>query len=92
MQTSMEMRTVRSGLRVLAVAGLASILAIGAAAAQQAYPPRASQYYSYYDQGAGLGGAPSRADRANFDRSGTRGREGLGASPFHPEGPGNVSD
>ena len=26
-----------------------------------------------------------------FDRSGRLGRQGLGASPFHPEGPGNVS-
>lgn len=26
-----------------------------------------------------------------FDYSGTRGRMGLGASPFHPEGPGNFS-
>lgn len=90
MQTSMDKIAVRSGLRVLAFAGLASILAIGTASAQQAYQPRASQYYSYYDQGQGL--ASSRADRAEFDRSGTRGRMGLGASPFHPEGPGNPSD
>jgi hypothetical protein len=34
--------------------------------------------------------APSRWDRARFHRSGTRGRQGLGASPLHPEGPGNV--
>ncbi|MGO9004606.1 MAG: hypothetical protein ACLQB4_02405 [Beijerinckiaceae bacterium] len=26
-----------------------------------------------------------------YDRSGTLGRQGLGASPFHPEGPGNAS-
>lgn len=36
--------------------------------------------------------ALSRWDRLRFDRSGTRGREGLGATPGHPEGPGNVSD
>ncbi|MGH6863045.1 MAG: hypothetical protein ACRECN_02035 [Methylocella sp.] len=35
--------------------------------------------------------APSRRDRARFHRSGTRGRQGLGASPLHPEGPGNVT-
>ncbi len=91
MQTSMDKAALRSGLRVLAFAGFASILAIGAASAQQAYPPRASQFYSYYDQG-GPGLTPSRQDRADFDRSGTRGREGLGASPFHPEGPGNPTD
>jgi len=30
-------------------------------------------------------------DRFRYDYSGTRGRLGLGASPFHPEGPGNFS-
>ncbi|MGH6813456.1 MAG: hypothetical protein ACREDM_14330 [Methylocella sp.] len=35
--------------------------------------------------------ALSRRDRARFHRSGTRGRLGLGASPLHPEGPGNVT-
>ncbi|WP_026607052.1 hypothetical protein [Methylocapsa acidiphila] len=35
--------------------------------------------------------AVSRWDRARFDHSGTRGREGLGASPMHPEGPGDPS-
>jgi hypothetical protein len=35
--------------------------------------------------------APSRWDRARFHRSGTRGRQGLGASPLRPEGPGNVT-
>jgi hypothetical protein len=92
MQTSMETRIVRSGLRVLAFAGLASILSVGAVSAQEAYPPRASQYYSLYEQNPGAGAALSRQDRADFDRSGTRGRMGLGASPYHPEGPGNVSD
>jgi hypothetical protein len=90
MQTFMDKKIVRGGLSVLACAGLASILSIGAASAQQAYPPRPNQYYSLYEQSPG--DAPSRADRAEFDRSGTRGRMGLGASPYHPEGPGNVSD
>ena len=31
-------------------------------------------------------------DRKDYDESGTRGRMGLGASPYHPEGPGNVTD
>jgi hypothetical protein len=34
---------------------------------------------------------PSRWDRARFHRSGNRGRQGLGAGPLHPEGPGNVT-
>lgn len=33
-----------------------------------------------------------QADRIRYDHSGTRGREGLGASPAHPEGPGNFDD
>ncbi len=31
-------------------------------------------------------------DRKDYDESGTRGRMGLGASPYHPEGPGNATD
>jgi|GEM_PF-1186067 hypothetical protein len=34
---------------------------------------------------------PDEADWLRFGYSGTRGRMGLGASPFHPEGPGNFS-
>jgi hypothetical protein len=30
-------------------------------------------------------------DRKDYDESGSRGRMGLGASPYHPEGPGNPS-
>lgn len=30
-------------------------------------------------------------DRYRYNYSGTRGRMGLGADPFHPEGPGNFS-
>ncbi len=66
---------------------------VGAVAARDRQPrsPRPNQYYAFYpsrDQGLAL----SRWDRARFDRSGTRGRLGLGASPSHPEGPGNVAD
>lgn len=31
-----------------------------------------------------------RADHIRYDHSGTRGREGLGANPGYPEGPGNL--
>ncbi len=44
------------------------------------------------NQNPSAGLAPSRADRAKFNRSGTRGREGLGEDPAHPEGPGNASE
>jgi hypothetical protein len=33
-----------------------------------------------------------QVDHRAFGRSGTIGREGLGGSPRHPEGPGDVSD
>jgi hypothetical protein len=62
----------------------------GIACAQEPYPSRADQIY-----GANANPkpqlAPSRQDRARFHRSGTRGRQGLGASPLHPEGPGNAT-
>jgi len=85
---------IASARRKALTVGLAAatlVASFGAVSAQQLYPAPADQVY---------GGsvtpnpqtAPSRWDRAHFDRSGTRGREGLGASPMRPEGPGNVSD
>jgi hypothetical protein len=77
----------------------ASILvaSVGTAAADERFP--SNQYYGPYENNGRFvkpnpGLAPSRADadRNAFFRSGTRGRQGLGASPIHPEGPGNVSD
>jgi hypothetical protein len=92
MQTSLEKRTVRGGLRVLAFAGLATLISMSTASAQQAYPTRANQYYGLYDQNSGAAISPSRQDHNDYDRSGSRGRLGLGASPFHPEGPGDPTD
>ncbi|MGA7656338.1 MAG: hypothetical protein WCA96_06100 [Methylocella sp.] len=89
----MKILIARARRKVLTVGLAAATLAasFGAVSAQQLYPAPADQVY---------GGsvtpnpqtAPSRWDRAHFDRSGTRGREGLGATPMRPEGPGNVSD
>jgi hypothetical protein len=50
-------------------------------------PPPPYQPYDSCEPGYSL---PSQ-DRAAYDCSGTRGRIGLGASPFHPEGPGNTT-
>lgn len=50
MQTFSDKRTARSGFLLLAFAGLASIVSLGAATAQQAYPMRANQYYGSYQQ------------------------------------------
>jgi len=63
--------------------------------ADERLPP--NQYYGPYEHNGPFvkpnpGLARSRVDRNVFFRSGTRGRQGLGASPIHPEGPGNVSD
>jgi len=85
---------IASARRKAATMGLAAVTlaaSIGAVCAQPARLSRGEQFY-------GTSAAPnpqtvlSRWDRARFDRSGTRGREGLGASPMRPEGPGNVSD
>jgi hypothetical protein len=73
------------------LAAAALVATMGAVSAQQRYPAPADQSYGTAAT-AQPQVAPSRWDRAHFDRSGTRGREGLGASPMHPEGPGNVSD
>jgi hypothetical protein len=88
MQTSLKKR---AGLGILGLAGLASIISMGTASAQQRL--RASDYYGYYNQNAGGAGNPyADGDENRFDRSGSRGREYLGASPYHPEGPGNPTD
>jgi hypothetical protein len=65
------------------------LASVGMAAAQPRYHLRADQFYSIYRDPNQV--APSRWDRIRYDRSGTRGREGLGASPGHPEGPSNAS-
>ena len=71
------------------------VASIGVVAADERFPP--NQYYGPYENSGPFvkpnpGLAPSRADRNDFFRSGTRGRQGLGASPIHPEGAGNVSE
>lgn len=72
----------------LATALLAAF--VGSAGAQELSPSSAGQHY---DANAIPDShlAQSRRDRARFHRSGTRGRQGLGASPLHPEGPGNTT-
>jgi hypothetical protein len=54
-------------------------------------PARADQFYDFYQSPPQML-APSKVDWADFDQSRTRGREGLGGSPFHPEGPSNVAE
>jgi hypothetical protein len=73
-------------IRTLAFAGLTVIASMGAASASTV---QANQFQAMY-QAQGQVGALS--DIARYDHSGTRGRLDLGASPFHPEGPGNLSD
>ncbi|WP_152428342.1 hypothetical protein [Methyloferula stellata] len=89
MQTTMKNKIVCVSLRLLACAGSIAIASIGVAAAQQAYPDQPHRYNGVYQESHGTVPAYSRQDRADFDRSGTRGRMGLGASPLHPEGAGN---
>jgi hypothetical protein len=71
------------------------VASVGTVGADEHFP--SNQNYGPYENNGPFvkpnpGLAPSREDRNTFFRSGTRGRQGLGASPIHPEGPGNVSD
>jgi hypothetical protein len=90
--------TSASAWRKAATIGLATATlttSMGVVCAQPVPQSRDGQSYGPYDgtnASPVVQAAPSRWDRAHFDRSGTRGREGLGASPLHPEGPGDVSD
>jgi hypothetical protein len=79
-------------MKIIDIALIGSaLLASGAAAAQDSPSATrrvdASQYYGLYSP-------PSQgvAALANFDRSGTSGREGYGEDPLYPEGPGNVAN
>jgi hypothetical protein len=88
----------RAAARKIGLGAAILVASVGTVAAGELYlSSPANQYYSPYENDGRFeepnpGVAPSRADRNQFDRSGTRGRQGLGASPLHPEGPGNVSD
>ncbi|WP_036264222.1 hypothetical protein [Methylocapsa aurea] len=78
----------------LVVAAMALAAGSGALLAQT-NPPQG--YYGYptppYPPPGWLaeGRSVDAWDRYRYDESGTRGRMGLGASPMHPEGPGNFS-
>ncbi len=78
------------------LAALYSVVASSGAIAQTYYntaaspPPLPAPPYPYPGW-TWEGRSAAAQDRANYDWSGTRGRMGLGASPMHPEGPGNVS-
>jgi hypothetical protein len=75
---------------IMVVAALALAASMGAASGQDRQRSPTNQYSAGADPN--LQAAHSRSDRARFDRSGTRGRQGLGASALRPEGPGNGSD
>ena len=83
-------------MKFITIAFLGAGLLMSGAVAAKDYPyakltANADQYHGMY-LNPSQGSAPSITDRRDFDRSGTRGRDGLGASPFHPEGPGDVED
>ena len=67
----------------------ATLAAPGQPSAQRFSSPPPPVYYQPYDP-CQPGYSLQSQDRAAYHCSGTRGRMGLGASPLHPEGPGNV--
>jgi len=73
----------------LALAGLTVLASAAAATAAEQMPVQADQFYSLYQAPDTTSAA---SDIARYDHSGSRGRLDLGASPRHPEGPGNFSD
>jgi hypothetical protein len=76
--------------RIMGFAAMMVAATVDTAGAQELYPSPGGRYRN--DRTIlNPQTAPSRWDRARFHRSGTRGRQGLGASPLHPEGPGNVT-
>ncbi|WP_026605746.1 hypothetical protein [Methylocapsa acidiphila] len=86
-----------TGSATICFAAIVSLAATSGAFAQTYYrddvpPPRPLPAQPYpYPGWTWEGRSAAEQDRANYDWSGTRGRMGLGASPMHPEGPGNFS-
>lgn len=70
---------------------VAAILAAPSQSSAQRYRSQAAPAYDQPYNPCQAGYSLQSQDRADFDCSGTRGRIGLGASPMHPEGPGNVA-
>jgi hypothetical protein len=78
-----------TSIRRFTLAGLATAAMIGSAAAQdKVIAP--GQYAALY--AGDIYASSAYADRVAYNHSGSRGRLDLGASPMHPEGPGNFSD
>jgi hypothetical protein len=76
--------------RMIGLAATMLAATMGNALAQELYPSPGGRYRNA-ETNRNPQLPPSRWDRARFHRSGNRGRQGLGAGPLHPEGPGNVT-
>ena len=76
--------------RMMGLAVLMSAASLGTTGARELYPSPGERYRNA-ETNLNPQLPPSRRDRARFHRSGNRGRQGLGAGPLHPEGPGNVT-
>lgn len=83
----------KHSVRVNSVMIAATLLAAtaGAVAAKDKYPVDANRYYGIY-QSPARSLTPEESDHLSYQESGARGRQGLGGSPAHPEGPGGVAD
>ena len=83
---------VRRAAARFGVAALVSLALAGTLAAQDRAPPYPlpPSQKCFLFLFCSLPSTPG-ANWQLFDRSGRLGRQGLGASPFHPEGPGNAS-
>jgi hypothetical protein len=96
--SAMKIAGPRQGDKIMKTVGIAffgALLASGAVAAKDVPHARPAlnerQFYGLHQNPSGAT-TPGRNDFSDFDHSGTEGREGFGASPFNPEGPGNVVD
>ncbi len=84
-------KSTRNAVRAASLVAAVLMVSNGAVLAQDAYAASKARGLSMYSA-SNEGVAPSRLDRIHYDHSGTRGRDGLGESPEHPEGPGNFAD
>jgi hypothetical protein len=80
--------------RQISLAAAVLIASAGAVIAKDHRPDQANPSYGLYEhRSASVQGPQMHATWSGpLDPSGTLGREGLGESPFYPEGPGNFED
>ncbi len=86
------MKTTKVSILGMTFGAVVLIASIGVGFAQEHPVAPVNQSSLQTDKNRTLCASVEECADQQFHDSGTEGREGLGAEPAHPEGPGNVED